>query len=179
MRTKIFLTAVLLAVGLGCGAQTVSLSTNMLDYANLGTLNLDASFSVARHWSLGAGVKYNPFTYRQQSYSLSARYWPWHVYSGWWVSGNMRYQEYNTGGYTTWKYADEQTSEGDRYGGGIAGGYTYMLARNFNLDFGIGVWAGYDVFITYACPHCGRIVDSGRKFFVLPSNLSLSLSYLF
>ena len=38
-------------------AQRFTLSTNLLEYANLGTLNLDASFGVAQKWSLVAGVK--------------------------------------------------------------------------------------------------------------------------
>ena len=90
-------------------AQTVSLSTNLLDYACLGTLNADVSYSLSRRWSVTAGARYNPFTFRkgdpdkqfqlrQQSYSLGARLWPWHTWSGWWFAGKLRYQEYNKGG---------------------------------------------------------------------------------
>ena len=72
-------------------AQDASISTNLVDYAQLGTLNLEASCGVARHWSLNAGVKYNPFSFeneelqspmqsRQRSVALGTRYWPWHIY---------------------------------------------------------------------------------------------------
>ena len=44
-------------------AQNASLSTNLAGYAQLGTLNCEASYAVARHWSLTAGLRYNPFTF--------------------------------------------------------------------------------------------------------------------
>lgn len=164
-------------------AQEFALSTNVLDYANLGTLNLQASYGIDRHWSLNAGMKYNPFSFnkgekesrsRQMSYSAGARFWPWHIYSGWWLSGGIRYQEYNAGGFKS-----VQTSEGDRFGGSLGGGYTYMLNPHFNIDFGLGLWAGYDVFTTYACQTCGRVVAEGGKYFIKPSDVTLALTYIF
>ena len=77
-------------------AQHFSAGTNLADYAQYGTLNAEASMAVARRWSLHAGAKYNPFLYhrrdglpltsRQQVYAVGARFWPWNVYSGWWLS---------------------------------------------------------------------------------------------
>lgn len=175
--------AALLLCGANAKAQNIALSTNVAGYAFLGTMNMEASYGVAQHWSLNAGVKYNPFTFgqeetriqaRQQTYALGARFWPWHIYSGWWVAGKVQYQEYNVGTYKT-----ENTSEGDRYGSGLTGGYTYMLNPHLNLEFGLGVWAGYDNYVRYECPRCGRIVEEGSGFFVLPNDLILSVSYVF
>lgn len=166
-----------------CKGQDFALSTNMLDYANFGTINLQASYGVARHWSVNAAVKYNPFTYnegadavqnKQLSYAAGARYWPWHIYSGWWVAGAVRYQEYNAGGLLS-----RETSEGDRFGGGLSAGYTHMLGPHFNLDFGLGFWTGYDVYTTYACQSCGRIVEDGGKYFIKPADITLALTYIF
>lgn len=165
-------------------AQDLSLSTNILGYANLGTLNMEASYGMSRHWTLNAGVKYNPFSFdagdkgnirnKQQSYALGARYWPWNIYSGWWFSGKMQYQEYNVGG-----IASPVTSEGNRYGGGIGGGYTYMLHPHLNLEMGLVLWSGYETFTKYECPICGSIIEKGNKVFVQPSDLIVSLSYVF
>lgn len=166
-------------------AQKASLSTDLLGYANFVTMNLDASYPVSRHWSINAGVKYNPFTFdlgegkedarnRQQTYLAGVRWWPWNVYSGWWLGGKMQYQEYNTGGIFSRK-----TREGDRYGAGVAGGYSYMLGRHLNLDFGIGLWGGMDKYSVYECPVCGVTSSSGAKFFILPSDIMVALSYVF
>lgn len=156
-------------------AQELSFSTNFIDYARTGTANLEASYALARHWSVSAGVKYDSGgDMRQQLYSLGGRYWPWHIYSGWWLSGKMQYQEFNEA-----EPVSLETSEGDRYGAGIAGGYSKMLGRHLNLDIGIGLWTGYSRYVTYACPTCGRIIGSDDKLFVLPNDLMIALSYIF
>ena len=102
------------------------------------------------------------------------RYWPWYVYSGWWVGGKVQYQEYNWGGLTS-----DKTEEGDRFGAGISAGYTYMLAPHVNLDFGLGLWGGYDKYKRYSCPVCGLTEASGDRFFILPNDVTLALSFVF
>lgn len=181
------ITCVSIFLGLGrhACAQGASVSTNIVDYAQLGTLNVEASCGVARHWSLSAGVKYNPFSFeneklqtpmqsRQRAVAVGTRYWPWHIYSGWWIAGKMQYQEYNEGGIRS-----PETSEGNRYGGGLSGGFTYMLHKHFNVEVGVGLWAGHQTYTTYACPVCGRIVAKGDGVFMRPNDFLLSLSYVF
>lgn len=166
-------------------AQTVSLSTNLLDYACLGTLNADVSYSLSRRWSVTAGARYNPFTFRkgdpdkqfqlrQQSYSLGARLWPWHTWSGWWFAGKLRYQEYNSGGIRSL-----ETREGDRFGAGLYAGYTYMLTSHLNIELGLGLWSGLDVYRCYSCPVCGVTLESGKTHFILPDDIMISLAYVF
>ena len=165
-------------------ARKFSISTDILGYAKLGTLNLDASYAVSRRWSLTAGMRYNPFTfargtekqfqYRQQSYSLGARLWPWHAMSGWWFASKLRYQEYNFGGIIS-----PETEEGDRIVAGLYAGYTHMLTPWLNIEFGAGFWAGGAVFKKYSCPTCGYTVSSGKKMFLLPDDFVISLVYVF
>ena len=166
-------------------AQRVSVSTNLLGYAQLGTMNVEASYAVARKWSVTAGIRYNPFTYhkgdvedqfqyRQQSYSLGVRMWPWHTWSGWWMAAKARYQEYNVGGIFS-----RETSEGDRVGMGLYSGYTLMVSRHLNMEFGLGLWTGLDVYRRYSCPICGLTTAQGRKVFVLPDDIMVALVYVF
>lgn len=165
--------------------QTVSVSTNVLDYAVLGTMNVDVSYSLSRRWSLVAGARYNPFTFRkgdpvrqfqlrQQSYAAGVRLWPWHTLSGWWFASKLRYQEYNNGGVLS-----RQTQEGDRAGIGLYAGYTHMLSGHFNIEFGLGLWGGVDFYRRYSCQVCGVTLGSGTKGFVLPDDLAVSLVYVF
>ncbi len=164
-------------------SQNFALSTNLVEYANFGTLNIEASYAVAQHWSLNASAKYNPFIYntgesamvqKQRSLSTGARFWPWHIFSGWWLSGMVKYQEYNSGGIVS-----PLTTEGDRFGAGIGGGYTYMLSPHLNFEFGATLWSGYDSYTVYQCPVCGRVTDKGGKIFLLPSDIMLGISYIF
>lgn len=75
-------------------AQKAALATDLVSYVNFVTLNAEVSYPVARHWSVNAGFRYNPFTFnlgegkedvrnKQQSYSAGVRFWPWNVFSGW------------------------------------------------------------------------------------------------
>lgn len=164
-------------------AQEFAISSNVVDYADFGTLNIGAEYGLAQHWSVAAIMKYNPFSFknggeemrrRQRTIAAGAKYWPWHVFSGWWVLPQVRYQEYNTGGLKT-----PVTTEGDRFGGGVSVGYTYMVSPHINIDVGAGVWAGYGSYTNYACPTCGQIVDKGFKGFIIPSDIILALSYIF
>lgn len=156
-------------------AQELSLSTNIVDYAGGGAANLEASYGFTRHWSVSAGMKYDAFgTARQQLYALGGRYWPWHIYSGWWFSGKMQYQEFNEK-----ESFGQETSEGDRYGAGLSGGYSRMLSRHLNVDLGLGLWAGHVNYVTYACPTCGRRIGSGSKMFVLPNDIMIAFSFIF
>ena len=185
MRLRILLSAVLLALSSALYAQKASVSTNLLGYAALGTMNVDASYAVSRHWSLSAGLKYNPFTFRkgdasrqfqcrQQSYSVGARMWPWHIWSGWWFASKVRYQEYNVGG-----ILNAETREGDRLGLGLYSGYTHMISRHFNLEFGLGLWGGWDNYTKYSCPVCGIKIEEGRGGFLLPDDVMVSFVYVF
>ena len=182
---KLILAVLLISFCRQASAQKFSVSTDLLGYARLGTMNIDASYALSRRWSLVAGARYNPFTFRkgdperqfqsrQQSYSVGVRLWPWHIWSGWWFAGKLRYQEYNEGGILSRK-----TEEGDRFGAGMYAGYTYMLSSHINLEFGVGVWAGLDEFRQYSCPVCGTTMSSGNRFFVLPDDFIISVAYVF
>lgn len=155
-------------------AQRWSAGTNLADWLTLGTMNAEASVAVARGVSLHVGAEMNPWTFnagdqqkqaqlRQISYWAGARWWPWHIYSGWWAGADIRYTVYNEGG-----ILKRETEEGDAYGGGLYGGYSIMLSDRWNLDLGVGVWGGYKTYTTYACPVCGVTLESGEKAFVKP-----------
>ena len=182
---KIVIVFLLTLVGKEAGAQRFSISTDLLGYANLGTMNLDASYGINRRWSLTAGARYNPFTFRQGdperqfqsrqiSCSVGMRMWPWHTWSGWWFAGKLRYQEYSEGGIISRK-----TEEGDRFGGGLYSGYTHMLSPHLNLEFGVGIWGGLAAYRQYSCPVCGLTLSSGNKFFLRPDDVMISLVYVF
>ena len=72
-----------------------------------------------------------------------------------------------------------ETEEGDRLGAGLYSGYTYMLSSHFNIEFGLGLWAGIDRYRRYSCPKCGITVGDGDRGFILPDDVTVSLVYVF
>lgn len=181
---RYILTAIALLVGITAFAQRFSVGTNFVDWLSLGTINAEASVAVSQHASLHVGAELNPWTYaagnqqkefqaRQNSYWAGARWWPWHVYSGWWVGGDVRYSIYNLGG-----VFKRETEEGDAYGAGAYGGYSIMLGPMWNLDLGVGVWGGYKKYVKYSCPVCGPKLEEGEKVFFLPdARIALQLIF--
>lgn len=162
-----------------------SIGTNGIDLLALGNINAEFMVAVSRHLTIGVQGRYNPWTWgggdqqnqfqwRERTAVLNARYWPWFVYSGWWFNAGMQYQEYNKGG-----ILNRQTEEGDAYGVNLGVGYTHMLTRHINLEFGAWMWAGYKSYATYVCPVCGRKADEGTKVFFAPDNAALSFIYVF
>ena len=192
----IFLLCVLSFTGATLRAQRYSISTNLVEWANLGTVNADAGVAVAQHFSLHAGFRYNPWTFRKgnpedrfedplgeterqfenrkQSYSMTVRYWPWYIYSGWWFYGKGQYMEYNRGG-----LFHREAEEGDAVGAGIGFGYTHMIHRSWNIEFGAGLWGGQTRYTTYRCTNCGGVVEQGNKMFILPDDVFVSFIFIF
>ena len=188
--------AVLFGMCATASAQRYSVSTNFVEWANLGTANLEAGVAVAQHFSLHAGMRYNNWTFRKgdpedrftdwagdderqfenrkQAYNLGIRWWPWYIYSGWWGYARGQYMEYNRGG-----LFHHTAEEGDAFGVGIGAGYTHILSRNWNIEFGAGLWGGQTAYRTYRCTNCGSVVDQGRKFFILPDDVFISLIFVF
>jgi hypothetical protein len=64
-------------------------------------------------------------------------------------------------------------------GAGLGAGYTYMVNRRLNLEFGLSGWAGWDRYAVYECPVCGFTLERGQKVFFLPNELVLALTYVF
>ena len=113
MRKMTFLIAFVSAILLNsnyASAQRWAVGVDVADMINLGTISIDGAVATGQHITINAEASVNPWTFhkgeadqfqnRKQTYSLGVRYWPWNVYSGWWISGAAQYREYNYGGIT-------------------------------------------------------------------------------
>lgn len=167
------------------------ISTNVFDWADYGTINLDASMSLSRHLSLQLGAKYNPWAFRnehgptfltqnqQKSVSLGIRIWPWYVYSGWYICIKGQYCDFSECG--VWRQA---LDEGVAVGGGLSAGYAIMLGKHVNLELGAGGWGGRLLkHNLYRCPDDAACLEtpreSGPKNFIAINDLNISFHWLF
>ena len=164
----------------------VALSTDLVDWANFGAVNLEAGVSLHQHFSVHAGAKYNPWNFKTHNLGLALynkqttayagfRYWPWYVFSGWWIGAQAQYTDYKETG--IWRHA---LDTGKAIGGGLSFGYTLMLHERLNLEFGAGMWAGrrYE-HVLYCCPDCMQVRESDPGNFVALNDISISLMYVF
>lgn len=210
MKKVIFLAIFVMAVPALCAAQDVAatvnhekarkvvreetkstfdISTNLFDWADFGTVNLDLGVAVSRHLSVQVGAKYNPWQFegkgpislkqnQQKSASVGLRYWPWYVYSGWWICAKAQYCDYAETG--IWRQAYDA---GKALGGGLSAGYTLMVSKHFNIELGAGLWGGRLLEHTLAdCPDPDCMAnprESGPKNFIAVNDLNVSFHWVF
>ena len=170
-------------------AQIWTVQTNVLDWAALGTVNAEVGMSLSQHFSLVAGGRLNPWEFKdkkndifvhnqQKTVYLGVKYWPWYVNSGLWFSAKAQYvPSFSVTG--LWSKAIYEGKNG--IGGVLSAGYTFMLSKHFNLEAGIGGWAGVfqDYTVRNSQANSNYIREEGRKTCVLPDQVSLSLVYVF
>lgn len=175
-------------------AQNFIVSTNLADWANFGTANVSAGISLSRRVSIGINAEYNPWTFkfgdswyynRHRTFGLTCDIWPWYVNAGWSLKFGIQQKEYAMGGISLFKhdYGDRFgvlpiVEEGNAWGGGVALKYTRILSKNWNLEFGAGIWGGKKWYTRYRCPNCGRRLEEGEKWFVAPYDVSVSLVFV-
>ena len=184
-KTLIISILLLLCFSHAAQAQKMSVSTDMVSWAYFGTVNAELGASVAQHFSLMAGARYNPWDYKtrldkdmythQTTAYAGVRWWPWYVFSGWWAGAKVQYSSAAETG--MWRPALE---EKESAGVGLSGGYTLMLHEKINLEFSAGIWGGRHYrYRLYECPECMALrTDQPRNFLAL-DDLSISIMFIF
>lgn len=177
-------------------AQNVSLETNLVDWAAVCTINGDLGVSVSRHFTIHLGGRYNNLRInpvsevitepgnhssmeirnRQKVGYVGVRYWPWYVYSGWWIQAKAQYMDFSNTGFG--RPALKEGKGGT--GGGLSAGYMVMLGKHFNLDLGAGFWAGHFKDLTvYDCPRKEWVRRTGPDNVIYPDSFTIGIMYTF
>ncbi len=187
---KLKFALLILLVALGCQSLRAQnrhipfVSTNALDWAYLGGINVTTGVNLSQYVTLEVGGVYNPFSISTEGNELknkqmtgfaAVKFWPWYVYSGWWFGVKVQYKDYSKT--SIFKNTIE---DGKAVGAGLSLGYSFMLSRNFNLDFGVGIWGGrkFD-YSLYSKSWGSPLLESGSKFFFDADKISVALVYLF
>jgi hypothetical protein len=183
---KYYFIIVLLFFCTAARAQHVAIGTNAVDWVNLGTANIEVGLSIGQHFSISTGGRYNPWTFYSKRQDLpmhnnvkvayaGVRYWPWYVFSGWWVGLKGQYEQFMQGGF--WR---PMLEEGTAVGAGLSGGYTWMVHKHLNLEFGLGLVGGrYTDYARYKCSDCVDLITSGPRNFLKIDDLVIALVYVF
>jgi hypothetical protein len=103
------------------------------------------------------------------------KYWPWHVYSGWWLGAKAQFQDFDEAG--LWS---ENLVSGQALGLGLSAGYSIMIGSHVNVDFGVGGWGGRVLKYTAYKDLGGYEVDKvGAKNFIFLDNIMVAFVYIF
>ncbi len=179
MKRLLIVFSFLLLIALPGRGQIVAIQTNAVDLAALGTLNLQAQISFAQNFSAYVDGRINPWRFgaadnpvqmKFRKASVGVRYWPWYVYSGWWVSASVQWSSYDR--HNIFNTPNVVASHG--MGGGLSAGYSFMLHKNLNLDVGGGVcYTRYRSYVVNNLPD-----NKGTQSFFEPDFISVSLVYV-
>ena len=162
-----------------------AVSTNVLGYADFGTINAEVQYALNRHFSLSSQAKVNAWVYgkdpdkelmnKKSVVSLGVKYWPWYVYSGWWARPFIQ-----TEGYTYANlYKNMPADRGNLYGVGVSIGYSLLINKWFNIDFGAGLWGGYQTYAKYENASMKTITQSSSQAFIKPAEVSVAAMFVF
>lgn len=163
--------------------QKFLISTNLYDWADYGTINFGFGYVLGRHFSLDLGAKYNDWQFKtndhvgytmhkQKTASVGVRYWPWYVFSGWWIAAKGQYSDTTTNG------AIQFTSK-KALGAGLSTGYTLMITKKFNIEFGAGFWGGKYLDYVLDVPSTEQSYGEIKDTFFGWNDLNISLQFLF
>lgn len=164
-----------------------AIETNLVSWANFGTMNIGASGAVSKNAILHGDVRWNPWQFstgtsgsvapstRELTLDFGFRWYFFCSYSGWWLGGKIQYEDYCKGGVIHKDWVEQ----GDAFGLGIGAGYSLMIWKNLNLDFGLYAWGGPTIYARYSSVDDGKLLESGTKWFILPDDVRISLVYVF
>lgn len=179
-KTKLLALALLCFTTKVVYAQSYSLRSNIIGLATT-NLNLEASMTLNKKWSLHVPVQYNPFKFSKNRQfrnfytSPGVRYWLLQSYIGGFVGIYGTAGTYSVGNLFGSKYR----YEGEGYGVSVSFGKAYQLSKSWNFEWEIGagaVWLDYD---KYWCKRCGDLVNSKHVWSFLPTRAALNFVYLF
>ncbi len=174
-------------------AQKVAFKTNFVSDALLSP-NVGVEVGIAPKWTLDLSGEVNLWKlsgdrqWRHTLFQPEMRYWFCDRFSGHFVGAHLLGGQYNIGGINTdfkllgtdfGKLRDTRF-QGWFAGAGIAYGYDWPLAKNWNLEAEIGIGWTYTRYDQFRCTGCGKkIKENTPHNYFGPTKIAINIEYVF
>lgn len=197
MRLKKFLLALALALLAlpSVQAQHVGIKTNLL-YDALLTPSLGVEVGLAPKWSLDISGAINDWVvnnkrWKQWHVQPEARLWLCQRFNGHFfalhgIGGQYNFGNLDFGGYnflgTDLKQLENHRLQGWMAGAGIGYGYSWILAKHWNLEAELGIGWIYTRYDKFNCQGCGAKENKDGKLkhnYYGPTKAAVNLIYVF
>ena len=173
-------------------AQDFAIKTNLL-YDATATANLGIEFPMSQKWTMDisgnfCGWDVNKHKWKHWLVQPEARYWFCNTFQGHFLGLHVLGGQYNFGNIrNNVKFLGSDFSQLTDYrfqgwgaGAGIAYGYSWILAKHWNLEAEIGIGWIYTRFDKYPCAVCGTKLEKDRPHnYYGPTKLAINIEYLF
>ncbi len=201
MLMKRFLTLVLISF-LACAgtasAQKFVAKTNTLYWLTT-TPNAGLELAMADRWTFELAAGYNPWTLSSKEnikvkhflVTPEVRYWFCEAFLGHFIGLNGNYTQFNVGGVhvpTLFYKVDSHgifmddlqyaRSQGWAAGAGLTYGYSWPIARRWNMEFTVGLGWWYTEYDKFESRRCGMFLSQVNRHVVGLTDLGLSFIYL-
>ena len=181
---------IVLAAFTGANAQ-VNIKTNLIPDGLLSP-NIGIEFGLRPHWSLDLSGEVNFWTVNDHKWKHwlaqpEARYWFCEYFSKHFIGIHALGGQYNFGNLhnnihflgTDLSKLTDHRYEGWAIGGGIAYGYSFVLARHFDIELEIGIGYLYTRYKEFECKECGKETGKGHHNYYGPTKAAINLVYVF
>lgn len=179
-------------------AQSFTVKSNALYWATA-TPNLGLEVALAPRWTLELEGGYNPWTFDTEKnikakhflVSPEVRYWFCESFHGHFIGLNANYTMFNAGGiYVPALFYPAQSesfmlsdvknsrSEGWAAAAGLTYGYSWPIARRWNIEANIGLGVWYTQYDRYETRQCGLFQDTVSKITFGLTSLGVSFVYI-
>ena len=177
------------------GWHGLSLYTNLVTDLAAAEPNLGLEFAVGEHWSVGGnfGIKtwprylfwdrdnvQNTRHWRNFYVMPEGRYYFKQVFDGAYVGANALYTHYNVGNMqypvVIYPAIQDKRVQGDFWGGGLFGGYSWRLGKHWRIAAEAGATVGAAIYERFNCEHCGEKIGDAREVAVVP-RLAVNVAY--
>ena len=190
-KVMVLFSVICFAVGVA-QAQRHALKTNLLSDATT-TLNLGWEAPLSTRWTADLSVSYNPWTFSDDKkwkhwvLQPELRWWGCEKLNGHFVGMHVHGGQFNMANLDTsihflgtdFRKLKDARYEGWMVGAGVAYGYSWMLARHWNLEMEIGIGYSYSNYDEFICGRCGEKEGSGHHHYFGPTRLALNVVYVF
>ena len=177
---RLLLLFCLTAVSLGASAQKLGIRTSGTMLATC-TPNVELNYVINNHFTAHLPVLYNPFVFgnnsrfQQLTVMPGARYWFKTAHAQYFASAFAIASRFHVGGWLDHGYR----YNGNCYGVGLGGGYSWILSKRFNLDCEAGVGFTYADYDKCAWPKHSKLYSSEKGLRVFPAKIDVSIVYFF
>ncbi len=173
--------------------QDVAVKTNLLSDGFMNP-NAAVEIGVAPKWTVDLSGEMNLWKlshdrqWRHWVVQPEARYWFCDRFSGHFVGAHLLGGQYNVGGLdlgmnflgTDFRKLRDSRFQGWFGGAGIAYGYDWPIARNWNIEAEIGIGWTYTRYDQFRCKGCGKKVKENQPHnYFGPTKIALNIEYVF
>ncbi len=190
MKKRLLTTVLIWTLVMTGFAQNIAVKTNAL-YLATTTPNIGVEGAIGNKSTVQLFYGLNPWkqsggdqsSLRHWLLMPEYRYWFCETFNGWFMGVHLMGGEFNVSSVKLplgiFPSLENHRYEGWYAGGGITGGYQWVMSKHWNFEASMGLGYDYIKYDKFKCGTCGEKLKSGHTNYFGVTKVALSLLYIF